>query len=336
MYPSFKILVVTTNTVLSQQIQKSLQSDNYSVETVKSENSALKKNNESAFNLVICQDKLKDKSGFTLLKKMEFQFEKRNTAFFLILRKYSKEDVQLGLEMGVDNFIFTPINPKALRNKVEKLYKKSLQFNYYETPRFQEQFYGSPIPMFFLKDFRIQESNKAFTRLFSTIDIKKGNFHFNDLFNLNGNQENHLNLRKLENGLIEHCWLDNVDCLGHPRQKCSLYKSVIGSRDGTRILTVLLPGSRSVADNTMSVSGERVKTSVKKQDVLQTADDSVVSLTPREYEILNLSATGMPLKQIAAHLSLSQRTVEKHRSNIMQKTETHSILEAILEIKGKR
>jgi len=42
-------------------------------------------------------------------------------------------------------------------------------------------------------------------------------------------------------------------------------------------------------------------------------------LTSREREILKLIAEGLTNKDIAAHLYISSKTVEKHRSNLMQK-----------------
>jgi len=335
MYPSFRILIITDNLELSQELQEYLQSRNYSLEVAASEESALEKFNESPFNLLICQDKLKDKSGFQLYKKLEPELEKRNSAFFIVLSNYSKEDVQLGLELGIDNFIFTPVDSTSLRNKVDKLYNKSFQFNYYETPRFLEQFYSSPIPMFFSKDFEIQETNRAFTQLFEQCKINPEDLYFNDLFELNGNQQNHLNLRKLENGLIDHCWLDGVECVLQPKQKFSLYKSVVGSRDGKRMLAILMPQCRHHAGGLENEDCPVYGTCLKNQDISVSANDADLQLTPRETEIFNLSAAGVPLKQIAARLQLSQRTVEKHRSNIMRKTETHSMMEAILKIRRK-
>ena len=53
-------------------------------------------------------------------------------------------------------------------------------------------------------------------------------------------------------------------------------------------------------------------------------------LTQREEQILNLSAMGKPIKSIAEQLGISIRTVEKHRSNIIQKTNAGNIIEAII------
>ncbi|MEO6136209.1 MAG: LuxR C-terminal-related transcriptional regulator, partial [Ginsengibacter sp.] len=51
-----------------------------------------------------------------------------------------------------------------------------------------------------------------------------------------------------------------------------------------------------------------------------------VHLTQREIEIIQLIEKEMSNKQIAAHLFLSEKTVETHRKNIYRKTETNSLI----------
>jgi DNA-binding NarL/FixJ family response regulator len=48
-------------------------------------------------------------------------------------------------------------------------------------------------------------------------------------------------------------------------------------------------------------------------------------LTPRELEVLQLIAEGQSNKQIAAELSISIKTVEKHRQQIMDKLSIHDV-----------
>lgn len=48
-------------------------------------------------------------------------------------------------------------------------------------------------------------------------------------------------------------------------------------------------------------------------------EDRYASLTPREREVLHLVAEGLTSDEIAVRLSLSVRTVETHRANIMAK-----------------
>jgi len=48
-------------------------------------------------------------------------------------------------------------------------------------------------------------------------------------------------------------------------------------------------------------------------------------LTDRERQILKLVAEGHTNRRVAAHLNLSIKTVEKHRSNLMRKLDLHSV-----------
>ena len=49
------------------------------------------------------------------------------------------------------------------------------------------------------------------------------------------------------------------------------------------------------------------------------------NLTPREREVLKLVAEGYKTREIAQYLSLSTKTVEKHRANMMRKLDLHSV-----------
>lgn len=52
-------------------------------------------------------------------------------------------------------------------------------------------------------------------------------------------------------------------------------------------------------------------------------------LTSREQQIMRLLALGHTSKQIAQELSISPKTVDNHRTNIMNKLEVHSTLELV-------
>lgn len=57
----------------------------------------------------------------------------------------------------------------------------------------------------------------------------------------------------------------------------------------------------------------------------QTAANHIAGLTQRQREVMELVLAGHPSKNIAAHLGISQRTVENHRASIMKKTGSKSL-----------
>jgi DNA-binding NarL/FixJ family response regulator len=50
-------------------------------------------------------------------------------------------------------------------------------------------------------------------------------------------------------------------------------------------------------------------------------------LTRREREVIKLIAEGKRTKEIATYLSLSPKTIEKHRTNLMRKLDLHNVSE---------
>ena len=55
----------------------------------------------------------------------------------------------------------------------------------------------------------------------------------------------------------------------------------------------------------------------------------LAALTPREREVLELAATGLHAKQIAAALGISNRTVEIHKQHIMDKLKLRNVAELV-------
>lgn len=61
-------------------------------------------------------------------------------------------------------------------------------------------------------------------------------------------------------------------------------------------------------------------------------DKSDLSLTEREFEILNLLSKGLSYKMVAEHLFISIDTVRAHIKKIYEKLHVHSITEAIYKV----
>jgi two-component system, LuxR family, response regulator FixJ len=62
---------------------------------------------------------------------------------------------------------------------------------------------------------------------------------------------------------------------------------------------------------------------------LDEARECLISLTPREREVLDLVVDGTPNKVMAYHLGISQRTVEIHRARVMEKMRVRSLAQLV-------
>lgn len=55
----------------------------------------------------------------------------------------------------------------------------------------------------------------------------------------------------------------------------------------------------------------------------------LMTLTPREREVMDLVVQGLPNKVVASTLGVSPKTVEVHRANVMRKTHSNSLAELV-------
>jgi FixJ family two-component response regulator len=71
---------------------------------------------------------------------------------------------------------------------------------------------------------------------------------------------------------------------------------------------------------------ERDRTERERLALQESARERLAVLTPRERDVLALAVAGHPNKEIARRLGISYRTVEVHRSRILMKTGTSTLL----------
>ena len=81
----------------------------------------------------------------------------------------------------------------------------------------------------------------------------------------------------------------------------------------------------SAIDEGLRRLSRKEATSDRKKD----AEVRLQALTPRERDVLDGLAAGLPNKTIAYDLGISPRTVEIHRANLMSKLEVRSLSEAL-------
>ncbi len=105
---------------------------------------------------------------------------------------------------------------------------------------------------------------------------------------------------------------------------------------GTRGLVLKSDAAKDLIDAVDAVSQKRpfvsphVTEMILKSGVPRAADKSgLAELTEREMEVLKLLAQGKSVKEIAADLRISPKTVNIHRANIMEKLQLHSVPDLI-------
>lgn len=89
------------------------------------------------------------------------------------------------------------------------------------------------------------------------------------------------------------------------------------------------PFEKAVLLGAIELGFDRLRRSETQRDRAEDAAVLLQSLTPREREVLEGLAKGLPNKTIAYDLGISARTVEIHRANLMSKLGVRSLSEAL-------
>jgi len=77
------------------------------------------------------------------------------------------------------------------------------------------------------------------------------------------------------------------------------------------------------------ISEIMLKSYIKKAKSRNSVDKDLAELSKREVEVLKMLAEGIPNYEIAEKLFISIRTIESHKSHIMQKLELHTTAELV-------
>lgn len=331
--PIHNILIIEPKEEIQKKLTAILRQNSCRVKAVNNANDGIQLAIKNYYDLIICQKELSYSSGYQVFKMLKEFLLKEGTSFFLIVEKLDQEDVLVGLEMGIDNFILRPINKVSVLNKIDNNIRKIYDKNIFESNQLIDFLDYSPVAKFIIENQKVVDANNVFCKLVRSIKNDLINKRFVDLFELNSNSQNALKYKKLENGLITNCYLKKVRPTTNFNIIVDIYMYSFFSAKRSKIFVEIIPAtlkSGMIIMNVLEFESDERKVSEAHKRVLPVDED--ITLTKRESEIFDESAKGFPIKQIASNLNLSERTVEKHRSNIMGKTNTHSILEAILVI----
>ncbi|WP_297098658.1 LuxR C-terminal-related transcriptional regulator [uncultured Draconibacterium sp.] len=311
---------------LFRQFCSILKTHKYRVTRAVTIQAAVQKIIEYSPDLIICSHNFLDYDAYQTYNLLRRTTLNCVTPYVVVVDNYDSDEIMMGLELGVDNFIFTPLNEKRIVTKLKLLFEKIDKLKAFERSTFEKLFVTSPIGMLVCETDRIERANPAF---YQTMGFDKNLSlpGLKEIFDFSEFPEQQKQFCRCLKGLTNDCTVSDVQLKGGNEYRTNLYISNISNFVVNRLLIQVEVRLDQTA-NSFSGNDQKVLSETKQE---QPAD---FELTSREYDILKISGKGTPIKLIAAELGISQRTVEKHRSNIMRKTDSMNIIEAIGKVYG--
>jgi len=344
-----KILIIEDDTSLSRTLKNVLSVHSYDVLIANSGAEGIQKAYEFSPDLILCDINMSPIDGYQVFNILSDSSVTNKIPFIYITGKSDLEDIRLGMELGVDDYIVKPFSNdellKSIKVRLAK-YEKLMNIGKSDYKALVEL---SPNGIFIFDGETIYEINNAFSQTtgLSVDDLRK--ITFKDVVDERSYISVQSKVLKCINGLLksfdEQINLVTADKKGI---QCKLYVTTSQKFRGFTLLIGLLEPvevNHSEYDRLVNIlSEEKVDITGELAIKLQRAFDfpavrssrtSSATLTAsifskREQEVLKLSCKGLPIKIIADQLCISDRTVEKHRASLMEKTGSKNIVEVII------
>ncbi len=120
------ILVVDDDDGIRSLVKKYLNENNYLVTTANSAEDAMKKTKIIEFDLIILDIMMPGKSGLEFIQE---NIKKIETPIILLTAKGEANERVKGLEVGADDYLPKPFEPKELILRIENIIKKTKKIN---------------------------------------------------------------------------------------------------------------------------------------------------------------------------------------------------------------
>jgi DNA-binding NarL/FixJ family response regulator len=343
------ILIIDDDQHLGRTIENVLKSKGYDVCYASNGAIGIQKAFEYNPDLILCDINMHPIDGYQVYNVLKESSLINRTPFIFITGNSDLQDIRFGLNQGVDDYFVKPFDNNNLISSIEKRLSKYQKIKAIGEREFNILFKLSPYGIFLSDGNMIFDANPA---LIKTLELDEKNitsYSISDILDPISFQPVKEKIQNCAKGLLSS-FNEDVILMSKNGNKTHVILSVSvyekHSDHSFMLGLVSLNSSNKATENDIYIS-EILKV-LKKENIVVTEamgkkltdifkihnvkikEQKNSIFSDRENQVLFLSMEGLSTKIIADRLSISDRTVEKHRSSMMVKTNSNSMIEVII------
>ena len=346
------ILIIEDDDTLLKTTSDFLEKEGYQTLQAEDGLTGIKKTITETPDLILCDIALPQLDGYQVYKTLRQNFSTEQIPFIFLTAKTENEDIRAGMNLGADDYITKPFDfdqlLTAIQTRLAK-YQKLLDKAY-------EDFYGllnnSMIGVFIYQDGKIVFSNPKFAEMGGYRKQELDRISAGDLIHPDDLEHFYESVRKCERGIKKRFHVKF-----RLRKKDSQYIEVESSGGITTLSNErAILGMIGVSNPGVDQPGEFYRVDDLNQTVnmiirnKETIPDDAAQklvgvfgkktgeqnfsneegLTKREIEVLKNICRGMTNQKIADHMHLSVKTVDSHRTNLLDKTGSKNTADLVI------
>lgn len=342
-----KILVIEDDLIQSKILHDILTSKNYDVCVANNGALGIQKAFEYNPDLILCDITMESIDGYQVYNVLKESSLIDQIPFIFISGNSEPDDIRFGLDLGADDYFAKPFNAEVLIQAIARRLCRFKKLKDAGKHEFKALFQLSPNGIFLFDEHAIFDANPALIDILGLEGDNLTSYSIMDIIDPISFHAVEERINRCSKGLLnsfsEMVFLRSegknkteVKLFISVYEKFSVYSLMIGlvtlyksRRDSEGFETEVLKALKK--DNVVATEllGKQL-TDVFKRQSLVLENQTSGFFSKRETEVLCLSMEGLPTKLIADKLSISDRTVEKHRANLMEKTNSKNIIEVIV------
>jgi len=343
-----KILVVEDDQRFSKTIRNVLSQHGYDVCCTNNGASGIQKAFEYNPDLILCDIKMDPIDGYQVYNVLKESSLIDRIPFMFLTGHSELEEIRHGLDLGVDDYFVKPFNNNDLIKSIEKRLAKFRKLTDIGRREFKALFNLAPNGIFLFNGSTLFNANPALLKMLGLEQSNLTSLTISDILD-------DFSFQKIADRIerCSHLMLDSfseeITLVSQSGVKTDVIinVSVYEKYSGYSLMIGLVtPMNKRNAENEYFITdvlnilkrenvvvseslGEKL-TDIFSQHNINMKNRKNEYFSSRENEILCLSMEGLPIKVIANKLQISDRTVEKHRSKLMEKTKSSNMIEVII------
>ncbi len=357
-----KVLLIEDDMVLREATADFLQEEGFKVFTAQDGMLGIKSAIKNLPDLILCDIEMPSFNGYEVYSILQENIDTRIIPFIFLTARAENEDIRAAMQKGVDDYITKPFDYDELLQTIKIRIEKRERLTKAASETYKTLFENSLTGVFVITGRRFVYVNKQFSKilgftleelndqnwlsLISQEDKKQLLSKFKSILLgiykiINAqlkiiSKKRKLLVLELSAGITNYkgkpSLIGNViEIENKPKTDISLWIEEVSKTDLDKFVEILEQNQ----DDLSPESVERLK-KLSNNSNSQSKAKVNIKISKREFEVLDLFCKGLTKHEISDKLFLSVRTVERHRSQLIEKTKTHSTVDLVLfAIKNK-
>ena len=345
-----KILVIDDDQRLGRTIKNVLSTQGYEVYYANNGALGIQKAFEYTPDLILCDIKMDSIDGYQVFNVLKESSLMDQVPFIFLTGSSELEDIRFGMDLGADDYFVKTFNNDDLIRSIENRLAKFKKIKEAGKREFNALFKLSPNGIFLFNSSSIIDANPALLKILELNKDEILKLRIDNIFENSILQGLNEKVQRCLNGISES-FNERVTLIAKSGQKsdASIFVSVYEKYSGSSLMIGLVTldsiQSKTVDKDQMAsevlkmLKGEKIiithslgekLTEIFKSHKVNFNSQNKNFFSKRENQVLCLSMEGFSMKIIADKLSISDRTVEKHRAKLMEKTGSNNIIDVIV------